>query len=145
MKPSRCSPEMKRPLAVLAVWAILAMPAQAQSTPVAVPTPIAVPTVPPTPDPVVRDLIDAASGVVRGIIDRNAPRAANNAHGVVTFYKRFDMQVRIGANAYRSVHLHQGTEIDPRGATIERGNVVDVHGVREADGSLAADVITIDR
>jgi hypothetical protein len=142
---------MKRPIAVLAAWIGLALPAAAQSTPVppnapiAVPTPISVPTLPPTPNPTIRGLIDAASGVVRGIIDRETQRAANNAHGVVTFYKRFEMQVRIGASAYRTVHLHQGTEIDPRGATIVPGNVVDVRGVGRPDGSLAADGITIDR
>jgi hypothetical protein len=136
---------MKRPLAVLAVWGAFALPAGAQIAPAPAPTPIVVPTLPPTPDPTVRAIIDAASGVVRGILDRDAQRAANNAHGVVTYYKRFDMQLRIGTNAYRTVRLHQGTEIDPRGATIEQGNRVDVHGVGQPDGSLAADVITIDR
>lgn len=135
---------MRRPLAVLAVWAGLALPAAAQSTPVPVPTPIAVPTVPPTPDPLIRSLIDAAGTAVRGMIERNAQHAANSAHGVVTYYKRLDLQVRIGANAYRTVHLHQGTEIDPRGATIEQGNVVTISGVGQPDGSLTADVITID-
>jgi hypothetical protein len=147
---------MKRPLAVLVAWLGLALPVAAQTTPaspvaptsavpIVVPTPIAVPTLPPTPNPTVRSLIDAATGVVRGMLDRNAQHAANTAHGVVTYYKRFDLQLRIGSNTYRTVHLHQGTEIDPRGATIARGNTIDIHGVGQPDGSLAADVITIDR
>jgi len=83
---------MKRPLAVVVAWLGLALPVAAQTTPaspvapvpVVIPTPIAVPTLPPTPNPTVRSLIDAATGVVRGMLDRSGQHAANTAHGVVT-------------------------------------------------------------
>ncbi|MDQ2681706.1 MAG: hypothetical protein M3Y21_11925, partial [Candidatus Eremiobacteraeota bacterium] len=60
-----------------------------------------------------------------------------------TFYRRFDMQVRMQLNKYRDVHLHQGTVINPRGWSIQPGQTVDVVGHPRADGSLDADVITV--
>jgi len=39
--------------------------------------------------------------------------------------------------------LHQGTVINPRGATIANGQRVNVRGLAQSDGSLNADEITI--
>ena len=42
----------------------------------------------------------------------------NTAHGKVTYFRRYDLQVETAPNVFRDVHLHQGTVINPRGATI---------------------------
>jgi hypothetical protein len=52
------------------------------------------------------------------------------------------LQVETAPNVYREVHLHQGTEIDPRGTTIVPGMIVDVTGTARSDKSLNADTIT---
>jgi hypothetical protein len=115
--------------------------AGAQSTPAPVPTPIPVPTVPPsTPNSAILQTI---LGVGQQILQRQAINQRNNARGTVSYFKRFDMQVQCGVNCYRNVHLHQGTVINPRGATPGVGTVVDVNGRTNADGSLEADNITI--
>jgi len=115
--------------------------AGAQSTPPAVPTPIPVATVPP-PGPN-DQLIRAAIGIGTQILERNAVNARNNAHGSVAYFRRFDMQVRCGANCYRNVRLHPGTVINPRGATPGVGTTVDVNGRTDPDGTLEADTITV--
>jgi hypothetical protein len=117
-------------------------PATAQSTPV--PAPTVVPTLPPT-DPATQAILRAAAGVLNDIITRNRIDAANSAHGTVTYFRRYDMQVRIGANIYRNVRLHQGTVINPRGATPGAGVMVDISGQGAPDGTLAADTITVVR
>jgi hypothetical protein len=48
-------------------------------------------------------------------------------------------------NRYKTIHLHRGTEIDPRGTTLTDGQVVDVKGRAAGDGSLDADVVTLVR
>ena len=53
------------------------------------------------------------------------------------------MQVQCGNNCYRTVRLHQGTVINPRGATPSQGRYVDVNGRTAADGALEADTITV--
>jgi hypothetical protein len=115
--------------------------AGAQSTPVPVPTPIAAPTLPPnTPNSAI---IQTILGVGQQILQRQAVNARNNARGTVSYFKRFDMQVQCGTNCYRTVKLHQGTVINPRGATPGVGSVVDVNGRTDPDGTLQADNITV--
>jgi hypothetical protein len=115
--------------------------AGAQSTPVPVPTPIAVPTLPPnTPNSAI---IQTIMGIGSQILQRQAINTRNNARGQVTYFKRFDMQVQCGTNCYRTIKLHQGTVINPRGATPGVGANVDVNGRTDPDGTLQADNITI--
>ncbi len=115
--------------------------AGAQSTPVPVPSPIAVPTLP--PNTANSAIIQTILGVGAQIIQRQAVNARNNARGTVSYFKRFDMQVQCGTNCYRTVKLHQGTVINPRGATPGVGTWVDVNGRTDPDGTLEADNITI--
>ena len=115
--------------------------AGAQSTPVPVPSPIVVPTLPPnTPN---AGIIQTIIGVGAQILQRQAVNNRNNARGTVSYFKRFDMQVQCGTNCYRSVRLHQGTVINPRGATPGVGRYVDVNGHANSDGSIEADNITV--
>ena len=69
----------------------------------------------------------------------------NHVRGSVTFFRRYDLQLRMPLDRYESVHLHQGTIINPRGATLAEGQVVDVQGRVNSDGSINADAITIVR
>ncbi|MBV8246327.1 MAG: hypothetical protein JOZ38_10430 [Candidatus Eremiobacteraeota bacterium] len=110
----------------------------AQAAP-ATPVPAAVPTVPPNAGPVVNTIIDAVVDQVKSDMGWND----NHAIGTVTYFRRFEMQVRFPNGTYREVHLHQGTVINPRGATIAIGNRVDVRGTSNADGSINAGLITI--
>ncbi|MDQ2866356.1 MAG: hypothetical protein M3R51_09035 [Candidatus Eremiobacteraeota bacterium] len=115
-------------------------PALAQTTPSAAPTAAsALPTIPPN-----------AGAVVEGIIQHLAGDATagygvdpNHVKGSVTYFRRYDLQIRMPLNQYKTVHLHQGTIVNPRGATIAQGNTVDVVGRANADGSIEADAITI--
>ena len=127
-------------LALCVGGAQLAASAQ-NAAPSPAPTPVNLPTLPPqtTLDPFAKAAIDILGGVVRGQLQRNA----NSTYGRVTYFKRFELQVQTGPNAYRSVHLHQGTVINPRGATLTPGQVVSAGGIAQADGSLNADTITI--
>ena len=115
--------------------------AGAQSTPVPVPTAIPVPTVPPnTPNSAI---IQTIIGIGAQILQREAINTRNNARGQVSYFKRFDLQVQCGTNCYRTVKLHQGTMINPRGGTPGVGTFVDVNGHTDPDGTLQADYITI--
>ncbi|MDP9110958.1 MAG: hypothetical protein M3M96_04945, partial [Candidatus Eremiobacteraeota bacterium] len=69
----------------------------------------------------------------------------NHVKGTVTYFRRFDVQIRMPLNQYKAVHLHQGTIINPRGATISEGSTIDVVGRANSDGSIDADAITIAR
>lgn len=134
-----------RPSAIATASLLFALAATslagAQSAPAPVPTPIPVPTLPPgtTNDPWVKMGVD----ILRGAYQRNVETRANSATGTVTYFKRFDMQVRTGDNSYRTVHLHQGTIINPRGATPGQGTNVRITGQALADGSLDANEITL--
>ncbi len=110
--------------------------------PVPVPTPIVVPTLPPS-DPTTAAIVRAAAAVLTDILARNRLDAQNTARGTVSYFKRYDMQVRTGPNRYRDVRLHPGTVINPRGATPGAGTSVEVSGRGSADGSLDADSITL--
>lgn len=115
--------------------------AGAQSTPAPTPSPIAVPTLPPnTPNSAVLQTI---INVGTQILQRQAVNARNNVQGTVSYFKRFDMQVQCGTNCYRNVKLHQGTVINPRGATPGAGTRVDINGRTDPDGTLEADNITV--
>ncbi len=114
----------------------------AQSSPAPAPTPIVVPTLPPG-NAQTNQIINTVLGIGQQIIQRQAVNNRNNARGTVSYFKRFDMQVTCGANCYRTIHLHQGTVINPRGATPGQGTQVDVNGRANADGSIEADTITV--
>lgn len=134
-----------RPSLIITSALVLALGAttlvEAQSTPVPVPTPIAVPTLPPnTPN---AGIIQTIIGVGAQILQREAINNRNNARGTVSYFKRFDMQVQCGTNCYRTIRLHQGTVINPRGATPGIGRYVDVNGRTASDGALEADNITV--
>ncbi len=129
--------------AALFLGAAAALGAQPAPSPSPSPSGAPAPTIPggARVDPYVRQAIDIIAGAVRRKIDT----FGNSNVGQVTYFKRFEMQIATGTNAYRSIHLHQGTVIDPRGATIAVGQRVDVSGRQESDGSLDADTITIVR
>jgi hypothetical protein len=95
-----------------------------------------VPSLPPSVqnNPFVQSLMQAAAGLFQST-------NGNAAHGRVTYFHRFDLQIELAPNVYRTIHLHQGTEIDPRGTTLAPGMVVDVRGVAQPDHSLNADAI----
>ena len=116
-----------------------AIPAFAQTTPSPSPAPVAAPTIPPNIGNVVQTIIQKLGG------DLTAPYGVdpNHVRGTVTFFRRFDLQVQMPLNSYKQIHLHQGTIINPRGATLAPGQLVDVHGRPNSDGSMEADEITI--
>ena len=103
------------------------------------PTPVALPTVPPGMNPILQSVINALGSRVKADFGWEP----NRARGVVTYFRRYDMQVRFANGSYRDVHLHQGTVINPRGATPSQGRYVDVNGRANADGSIEADTITV--
>lgn len=110
-------------------------------TPAPTPTPVNLPTLPPASklDPYAKYGLDILTGVIRQSITNQQ----NSASGQVSYFKRFDMQVQTGRNGYRSIRLHQGTIINPRGQSISIGQQVDVSGVTSQDGTIDANVITI--
>ena len=95
------------------------------------------PSIPPSVqnNPVVQSVLNAIGGFLQ-------TTSGSTAHGKVTYFRRFDMQLETAPNVYRSVHLHQGTEIDPRGTTLTPGMTVDVSGTVASDHSLNAETIT---
>jgi hypothetical protein len=117
--------------------------ASAQTYPAPAPTPVNLPTLPPDVrvDPITRAAIDLGIQIIR----YQQWKMSNQAVGDVTYFKRFEMQVKTGRDSYRNVHLHQGTVINPRGVSIELGQRVEVGGDAQPDGSLSANVITIVR
>jgi hypothetical protein len=126
-----------RVAAILA--AVLLLGADPTPTSAPSPAPIAVPSIPPGIGNVVQGILQKLAG------DAVAPYALdpNHVRGNVTFFRRFDLQVQMPLNTYKQVHLHQGTIINPRGATLSDGQTVDVRGSANSDGSLNADEITI--
>ncbi len=137
---------MKRITVPLILAALAVSSAQAVAQPVATPVPSA--TVPATGivpggipsgvlnNPYVQSVLQAIGGVGQ---TTNGPTAI----GSVTYFKRFNLQLQTAPNVYRQIYLHQGTIINPRGATIQNGQRLDVSGQPQADGSLAANEITI--
>jgi len=101
--------------------------------------PIAAPSIPPGLGGVVQGIINKITG------DTVAPLGVdpNHVRGQVTFFKRFDLQIAMPLQTYKQVHLHQGTIINPRGASLGDGQTVDVVGTANSDGSINANEITI--
>ena len=108
------------------------------ATSVANADPVPIPSIPPAlqNNPIVQSVINALGNVL--LQSTNGP----TAHGKVTFFRHYDLQVETAPNVFRDVHLHQGTVINPRGATIVPGMTVDVSGSVQSDKSLNADTIT---
>ncbi|GAC1619037.1 MAG: hypothetical protein NVS4B5_10480 [Vulcanimicrobiaceae bacterium] len=127
--------------AVLSVALGAAGTAVAGPSPNPTPTPVNLPSLPPDQhlDPYAKIGIDLLTGAIR----QGITNAQNSTAGQVSYFKRFDMQVQTGRNGYRSIRLHQGTVINPRGQSITVGQQVDVSGVSQADGTIDANVITI--
>jgi len=124
--------------AITVATGVAQTPAPTPSTaPTAAPNPI--PGIPTDKNGIIKDVIDALGNVVRPSYGWDA----NAAHGTVTYYRGYDMQVQMQLNKYRDIHLHKGTVINPRGWRIENGQVVDIRGHGRSDGSLDADVITV--
>jgi hypothetical protein len=130
-----------RVVALVASVLFAALPAGAQTTPAPSPSPSGFPTIPPGVNNAIESILQKLAG------DVTAPYGVdpNHVRGVVTYFRQFDLQVRMPLNRYRDIHLHQGTIINPRGATIAPGQVVDVQGRAQGDGTLDADAITIQR
>ncbi|HEX3462464.1 MAG TPA: hypothetical protein VHS78_00240 [Candidatus Elarobacter sp.] len=126
---------------VLAVCATSFAGAQSTPAPAAVPTPIPAPTLP--PNSTNNAVLNTILNVGQQILQRQMINARNNTRGTVSYFKRFDMQIQCGTNCYRTVKLHQGTVINPRGATPSTGTWVDINGRTDPDGTLEADNITI--
>ncbi|MGH7729270.1 MAG: hypothetical protein ACREM2_10860 [Vulcanimicrobiaceae bacterium] len=120
---------MIRPLARLALAGALlaasAAPALADPTPAATTL---------LNNPYVQSAIQALGGIFQST-------NGNTAHGSVTYFRRFELQVETAPHVYREVHLHQGTIIDPRGTTLRPGMIVEISGRAQPDGSLDADSI----
>jgi hypothetical protein len=94
----------------------------------------------------VQQVINAVNSIVKGQLDQGLgqlTRRANETRGEVSYFRRFEMQVKLGRDSFREIHLHQGTIINPRGATIRTGDTVTVSGDPQNDGSLNANSITI--
>jgi hypothetical protein len=102
-------------------------------------SPAGFPTLPPTTAGAIESILQRLAGDVVAPLGLDP----NHVRGVVTYFRRFDLQIRMPLDTYRDIHLHQGTIIDPRGATIAPGQVVDVQGVSQSDGTLNANAITI--
>ena len=109
-----------------------------QSAPTPPPTPAPNP-VPSVPAGIEQDAINALGGIVKGAFGWND----NESIGTVTFYRGYEMQMRMQLNRYREIHLHRGTVINPRGYTLAPGQLVDVRGRGQSDGSLDADMIVV--
>jgi hypothetical protein len=129
-------------LALSLAAASAARPVVAQ-TPAPTPTPVNLPTLP--PNSAISPYVKTAIDLLTGVINHQVQTARNSSDGRVSYFKRFEMQIQTGPNAYRSIHLHQGTVINPTGRSIEPGQRVHVDGAAQSDGSLAANTITIDQ
>lgn len=115
----------------------MASPAQnAAATPAPTAAPLPVPTL---PGGIVNDAINALGGLVKAAYGWNDTESL----GIVTYYRGYDMQLKMQLDRYRSIHLHRGTVINPRGYSIKSGDTVDVRGRPQADGSLDADMIVV--
>jgi hypothetical protein len=119
---------------VACLTAVLLLAATPAPQPTASPNPL--PTV---PGGIVNDAINALGGLVKAAYGWNDTESL----GIVTFYRGYDMQLKMQLNRYRAIHLHRGTVINPRGYSIKTGDTVDVRGTAQSDGSLNADMIVV--
>lgn len=114
------------------------------ATPAPSPSPSAAPiTAPSVPPGAVNSVINTIIQKVTGDVVAPLGVDPNHVRGQVTYFRRFDMQIAMPLQTYKQIHLHQGTVINPRGATIEDGQTVDVQGTVNSDGSINANEITI--
>lgn len=110
------------------------------TAPTAAPTPPSTPNPLPTvPSSIVNEAINALGGIVKAAYGWND----TESFGTVTYYRGYDMQLKMQLNRYRTIHLHRGTVINPRGYSIHEGDTVDVRGRPQSDGSLDADMIVV--
>lgn len=112
--------------------------ASAQQTPAPAATPAPIPSAPPAGG-IEQDAINALGNIVKSAFGWSDTEAL----GTVTYFKGYEMQVRLQLDRYREIHLHRGTVINPRGWSIAPGQTVDVRGRPNADGSLNADTIVV--
>ena len=130
-----------------ALWLSAGALAAADQTPSPSPSPQSLPALPAIPNipglpaglqnsPIVQSILNSLGGITQST-------NGNAAHGKVTFYRRFDLQVETAPSVFRQIHLHQGTIINPRGVTLQPGMIVDVSGSAESDRSLDANEITV--
>jgi hypothetical protein len=122
-------------------FAFAAGESAASQTPAPTPSPIDLPTLGPSQP--LNPYLKMGLDLLNGLMQRQHAKSQNEADGQVTYYRRFDLQVQIGPNSYRDVHLHQGTIINPRGISLAPGQRVNVGGHGLPDGSLDANVITV--
>lgn len=127
-----------RVVAAAAAVLLLAVTPTPSPSPAAA-APNAMPTVPPGLGGVLQRVIQKAAGDITAPLDVDP----NHVRGRVTFFRRFDLQIEMPLQSYKQIRLHQGTIINPRGATITVGQTVDVRGTTNSDGSFNADEITI--
>ena len=127
--------------AVLLAFGCVALAAASPDTSAAAsPAPTAAPNPMPTlPGGIINDAINALGGLVKAAYGWNDTESL----GQVTYYRGYDMQLKMQLNRYRAIHLHKGTVINPRGYSIKEGDTVDVRGRPQADGSLDADMIVV--
>ncbi|HKU67121.1 MAG TPA: hypothetical protein VJP85_05020 [Candidatus Baltobacteraceae bacterium] len=123
--------------AIAAVLFAFTLPAfAATATPTPSPAPTSVPSIPPN---IGQDAINALGNIVRGAFGWSDTESI----GQVTYYRGYEMQLKMQLDRYREIHLHRGTVINPRGYTIKAGDTVDVRGRPNSDGSLNADMIVL--
>ena len=112
----------------------------AQSTPAPAPAKTPAPNpLPSVPSGLEQDAINALGNVVKSAFGWSD----TESYGTVTYYRGYDMQVRLQLDRYREIRLHRGTVINPRGYTIKSGDTVDVRGTPNQDGSLTANMIVV--
>lgn len=116
----------------------IASTSQAAPTPAPTAAPNPIPTVPPAGG-LQNAAINAAAGLLKAAFGWND----TESYGQVTYYRGYDMQLKMNLDRYRSIRLHRGTVINPRGYSIKNGDVIDVRGRPQADGSLLADMIVV--
>jgi hypothetical protein len=95
--------------------------------------------VPSVPAGIEQDAVNAIGNVVKSVFGWSDTESL----GTVTFYRGYEMQMRMQLDRYREIHLHNGTVINPRGYSIKTGDIVDVRGRPNSDGSLNADMIVV--
>jgi hypothetical protein len=110
------------------------------ATPAPTPPATAAPNpIPTLPGGIVNDAINALGGIVKAAYGWND----TESFGTVTYYRGYDIQLKMQLNRYRAIHLHRGTVINPRGYSIHDGDTIDVRGTPQSDGSLNADMIVV--
>lgn len=102
-----------------------------------------VPGIPNIPLPAGVENIPAVQSILRSLGGVTQTTTGNTAFGRIVYFRRFSMQLETAPGVFRQINLHQGTIINPRGASLDRGMSVEVAGAPQADGSLNADSIVL--